>query len=88
MEPEFSLPRSLVTIIPLKKRPIFAKCNDSYIISLIAHAAKIVARILRRRFEMKVEDVLGGDQCGFRRGKGNRMHLDAKNNRRTIFGHR
>jgi hypothetical protein len=34
-----------------------------------AHAAKIVARILRRRIERKTEDALGGDQFGFRRGK-------------------
>ena len=41
-------------------------------ISLIAHTAKIVAKILRRRIEKKIEDVLGEDQFGFRRGKGNR----------------
>jgi len=38
----------------------------------IAHTAKIVAKILRRRIESKIEDVLGEDQCGFRRGKGTR----------------
>ena len=32
---------------------------------------KIVAKILRRRIEKKIEDVLG-DQFGFRRGKGTR----------------
>ena len=37
-------------------------------ISLIAHTAKI----LRRRIERKIEDVLGEDQFGFRRGKGTR----------------
>jgi len=40
--------------------------------SLIAHTAKTVAKILRRRIEKKFEDVLGEDQCGFRRGKGTR----------------
>ena len=40
--------------------------------SLIAHTAKIVAKILRRRIEKKIEDVLGEDQFGFRRGKGTR----------------
>jgi hypothetical protein len=35
-----------------------------------AHAAKIVARILRRRIERKTDDALGEDQLGFRRGKG------------------
>jgi hypothetical protein len=41
-------------------------------ISLISHTEKIVARILRRRSERKIEDVLGEDQFGFRRGKGTR----------------
>jgi hypothetical protein len=29
-------------------------------------------KILRRRIERKIEDVLGGEQFGFRRGKGTR----------------
>jgi len=33
---------------------------------------KIVAKILRRRIERKIEAVLGEDQFGFRRGKGTR----------------
>ena len=41
-------------------------------ISLIAHTAKIMAKILRRRIEKKIEDVLGKDQFGFGRGKGTR----------------
>jgi hypothetical protein len=41
-------------------------------ISLIAHTAKIVVRIQRRRIERKIEDVLGEDQIVFRRGKGTR----------------
>jgi hypothetical protein len=35
-------------------------------------SAKIVAKILRRRIEKKIEDVLGEDEFGFRRGKGTR----------------
>ena len=41
-------------------------------IRIIAHSAKIIARILRRRTEKKIEDVLGEDQFGFRRRKGTR----------------
>ena len=41
-------------------------------ISLIAHTAKIIAKILRRRIQRKIEDVLGEDQFAFRRGKGTR----------------
>jgi hypothetical protein len=48
------------------------KCSDHRTLSIIAHAAKIVARILRRRVERKTEDALGEDQFGFRRGKGTR----------------
>jgi hypothetical protein len=59
-------------MIGLKKQPEVTKCNDHYIISLIAHTAEIVVRILRRRTERKIEGVLGGDQFGFRRGKGTR----------------
>jgi hypothetical protein len=56
-----------VTMIALK--PKTTKCSDHHTISLIAHAAEIVTRTLRRT-ERKIEDVLGEDQFGFRRGKG------------------
>jgi hypothetical protein len=59
-----------VTMIALKKTRA-TKCSEHRTISLIAHTAKIVARILRRRIEKKIEEVLG-DQFGFRRGKGTR----------------
>jgi hypothetical protein len=42
-----------VTIIVLKKKPKATKCRDHCTISIIAHAAKILARILRRRIERK-----------------------------------
>jgi len=44
-------------------------------ISLIAHTSKIITKILRRRIERKIEDVLGEDQFGFRRGKELGMQL-------------
>jgi hypothetical protein len=59
------------TMIALKRKPQGTKCSDDCTISLIAHTANIVAKILRRRIEKKTEDVLG-DQFGFRRGKGTR----------------
>jgi len=61
-----------VTMIALKKKPQATKCSDHRTISLIAHTAKIVAKILRRRIEKKIEGVLEEDQFGFRRGKGTR----------------
>jgi len=57
-----------VTMIALKKKPQAKKCSDHRTISLIAHTAKI----LRRRIEKKIQDVLGEDQFGFRRGEGTR----------------
>jgi hypothetical protein len=65
------LPKDIteVTMIALKKKPQATKCTDHCTFSHIAHRAKIVARILRRRIERKNE-VLGEDQFGFRRGKG------------------
>ena len=56
----------------LKKIPQAAKCSDHLTISLIAQTAKRVAKVLRRRIEKKIEDILGEDQFGFRRGKGTR----------------
>jgi len=56
----------------LKKKPQATKFSDHRTISLIAHTAKIVAKILRRRSEKKIEDVLEENQIGFRRGKGTR----------------
>jgi hypothetical protein len=61
-----------VTMIALKKKPKATKCSDHRAISIVAHAAKIVARILRRRIERKTEDALRKDQFGFRRRKGTR----------------
>jgi len=57
-------------MIALKKKTHAIKCSDHRKISLIAHTAKIIAKILRRRIERKLEAVLGV-QFGFRRGKGN-----------------
>ena len=48
-----------VTMIALKKKPKTTKCSDHHAFSFIAHTANIVARILRRRIERKIEDVLG-----------------------------
>ena len=60
-----------VTMIALKKKKQTTKCSDHRTISLISHTAKTIAKILRR-IERKIEDVLGEDQCGFRRRKGTR----------------
>jgi hypothetical protein len=59
-----------VKMIALKKKTQATKFSDHRTISLIAHTTKIVAK--RSRIEKKIEDVLGEDPFGFRRGKGTR----------------
>jgi len=50
---------SEVAMIVLKKKPKATKCSDRHTISLIAHTVKIATRILGRRIEMEIGDVLG-----------------------------
>jgi hypothetical protein len=59
-----------VKMIALKEKTKATKCSDYRTISLIAYTAKKIEKILRRRIEKKIEDVLGEDQFGCRRGKG------------------
>ena len=61
-----------VTMIASNKKPQAPKCSDHPTFILIALTTKTVEKILRRRIEKKIEDVLGEDQFGFRRGKGTR----------------
>jgi len=63
---------SKTSIITIKKKPQATKWSDHRTLSLNARTAKIIAKILSRRIEKKIEDVLGEDQFGFRRGKGTR----------------
>jgi hypothetical protein len=56
-------------MVALKKKPRARKRTDHRTINLIAHVANVVARLIRRRSEKKIEDVLGEDQFGFRKGK-------------------
>jgi hypothetical protein len=55
----------------LKEEATSYKMQRPSQISLIAHTAKIIAKILRR-IEKKIKDVLGEGQFRFRRGKGSR----------------
>ena len=64
-----------LTMIALKKKRQATKCSNHRIISLITHTAKIIAKILRRRIERKIEVVLAEDQLEFRRGIKRGMQL-------------
>ena len=58
---------SEVTLIALKKTPKVTKCSDLCTISLIIYTENLVTRVLKRRTERKIGDVLGDDQFVFRR---------------------
>jgi hypothetical protein len=60
-----------VTVIVLKK-PQATKCSYHSTVSLIAHTAKI----LRRRIERKIEDVLGEDSLDIQEEKELGMQLE------------
>jgi Reverse transcriptase (RNA-dependent DNA polymerase). len=61
-----------IIMISLPKKNQAKKCSDHRTISLISHTGKIVARILSKRLESKIEEVIEGDQFGFQKGKGTR----------------
>jgi hypothetical protein len=65
-----------VTMIALKKKPQATKFCDYGTVSLITHTANTVAKVVRRRFKREIEDVLGEDQFGFRRGNRTRDQLE------------
>ena len=59
--------------IPMKNQA--KKCCDHRTVSLISHPGKIVARIISKRLESKIEEVIEEDQIGFRKGKGIRYTI-------------
>jgi len=58
-----------VTMIVLKKKPQATKCSNHRTISLITHTTKIVAKMLRRGTDKKIEDILREVQFGFEEEK-------------------
>jgi LPS O-antigen subunit length determinant protein (WzzB/FepE family) len=72
---EFKVPK-LMPYKGLKKKPQATKRRKHFTVSLIAHTAEIVAKVLRRRIERKTDDVLREDQFGFRRGKRTRDAIE------------
>ena len=59
-------------MIPLQKKANAVNCEDYRTISLIAHASKIILKILTKRIEAKAAGVIGKTQFGFRKGCGTR----------------
>ena len=60
-----------VTMFALEKKQEATKCSNHPTVSLIEWA-KIVAKIIRRRLEKNLENVLVDDKLGFSRGRGAR----------------
>ena len=63
-----------VTMIALPKKNQSKKCSYHRSNSLISHTEKIVAHILSKRLESKIEEVIEG-QFGFRKGKDTRDNI-------------
>jgi hypothetical protein len=60
-----------VTVIALEKKAKSTECSQHSIMEFIAHTARIVVTLHRRKMERKVVDVLVEDHFGFRRGNEN-----------------
>src|SRR6476619_5706000 len=61
-----------VVMILLQKKMNAVERSDHRTISLIAHASKILLKILTNRIEAKARDFIGRSQFGFRKGCGTR----------------
>ncbi|KAI5728388.1 hypothetical protein M8J77_014772 [Diaphorina citri] len=59
-------------LVPLPKKPNATECKDYRTISFICHLTKAITKILMKRIEGKIEDNMGDDQFGFRKGRGTR----------------
>jgi hypothetical protein len=75
-------------MVTLQKKPKARKCTDHRAISLIPHAAKVVASILKRRSEKKLRTYLGKINLDLEKEKELEMQLNAENNIETNLGHR
>ena len=64
-----------VTMIALTKKNQGKKGSNHRTIGLISQTGKIVAHILSKRLESKIEEVIEEDQFGFQKGKGTRDAL-------------
>lgn len=60
------------TLIPIPKKSNAKECKDHRTISCICHVTKLITKILLKRIGGKIEENMGEDQFGFRKGKGTR----------------
>ena len=62
-------------LIPLPKKMNAVTCEDHRTINLIPHASKIMLRILTKRLDGKVRNVISKTQFGFKKGCGTRKAI-------------
>ena len=63
---------TMSAMIPLPKKSNATDCCQYRTISLISHASKILLKIIKKRIDPKIHEVLGENQYGFRPGVGTR----------------
>lgn len=63
---------TISTVIPLPKKTNAKECSDHRTISIMSHTLKLLLKIINRRIENKIENMLGNTQFGFRKKKGTR----------------
>ena len=61
--------------IPIPKKGNAKECSNYHSIALIAHASKVVLKILQARLQQYVNRELPDDQAGFRKGRGTRDQI-------------
>ncbi|VVC46280.1 Reverse transcriptase domain [Cinara cedri] len=59
-------------IVPIPKKTTAKTCEQHRTLNLISHASKILTRIVLKRMEPVIDELLTEEQFGFRRGKGTR----------------
>ena len=61
-----------MTIVTIEKKMNASECADHKIINLIAHASKIMLRLVGKRLENKAKYFIGKTQFGYRKECGTR----------------
>ena len=61
--------------IPIPKKGNAKECSNYFTISLIAHASKVMLKILQARLQQYVNCELPDVQAGFRKGRGTREQI-------------
>ena len=61
--------------LPLPKKGDIRKCENNRTIALLSHTSKILLKIIQKRLEPYMEELVSENQAGFRKGRGTRDHI-------------